>query len=218
MNVSPAMLPKLRSGPRLTAALIAAGIALAASHASAQWWWPPQMAIDPTCPHPASEIIATLSGEWPDHCVPNRFSMVRQGFRIDLDIWRDPPPGFCFTVITPWSLPVEIGMLPAGTYSVAARYIGAAGPLTPFAFIGEIQVDPACAGPICYANCDGSTMEPVLNVDDFTCFINEFAAAGTLPHEQQVTHYANCDQSTVAPVLNVDDFTCFINLFAQGCR
>jgi hypothetical protein len=27
-----------------------------------------------------------------------------------------------------------------------------------------------------YANCDGSTSAPILNVDDFTCFINEFAA------------------------------------------
>jgi hypothetical protein len=72
-------------------------------------------------------------------------------------------------------------------------------------------------GSTCYANCDGSTTAPILNVEDFTCFINEFAAASQLPHEQQLTHYANCDQSTTAPVLNVEDFTCFINKFAQGC-
>jgi hypothetical protein len=69
----------------------------------------------------------------------------------------------------------------------------------------------------CYANCDGSTVEPLLNVDDFTCFINEYASAQSLPHEQQVTAYANCDGSTTAPALNVDDFTCFINQYAQGC-
>jgi hypothetical protein len=69
----------------------------------------------------------------------------------------------------------------------------------------------------CYANCHGSTAPPILNVDDFTCFINQFAAAQALPHEQQIGHYANCDNSTTAPVLNVDDFTCFINQFAQGC-
>jgi hypothetical protein len=74
------------------------------------------------------------------------------------------------------------------------------------------------AGPSgCYANCDGSTIEPILNVDDFTCFINEYAAAQNLPHEQQVSAYANCDGSTIAPALNVDDFTCFINQYAQGC-
>jgi hypothetical protein len=70
----------------------------------------------------------------------------------------------------------------------------------------------------CYANCDGSTTAPILNVEDFTCFINEFAAAQSLPHGQQLTHYANCDHSTTAPVLNVEDFTCFINAFAAGCR
>jgi hypothetical protein len=31
-------------------------------------------------------------------------------------------------------------------------------------------------GSACYANCDGSTTEPVLNVEDFICFINAFAA------------------------------------------
>jgi hypothetical protein len=69
----------------------------------------------------------------------------------------------------------------------------------------------------CYANCDGSTVEPILNVDDFTCFINEYATSQTLPPSQQVAAYANCDGSTVEPVLNVDDFTCFINRYAQGC-
>jgi trimeric autotransporter adhesin len=69
----------------------------------------------------------------------------------------------------------------------------------------------------CYANCDASTTEPILNVDDFTCFINEFAAAQSLPPAQQISSYANCDGSTVQPVLNVDDFTCFIIAFAQGC-
>jgi hypothetical protein len=69
----------------------------------------------------------------------------------------------------------------------------------------------------CYANCDQSTTPPILNVEDFTCFINEFAAASQLPPQQQLTHYANCDESTTPPVLNVEDFTCFINRFAQGC-
>jgi hypothetical protein len=60
----------------------------------------------------------------------------------------------------------------------------------------------------CYANCDGSTSVPVLNVNDFTCFLNAFAAGDT---------YANCDNSTSPPVLNVNDFTCFLNAFAAGC-
>jgi hypothetical protein len=63
-------------------------------------------------------------------------------------------------------------------------------------------------GAICYPNCDGSTATPVLNVNDFICFLNRFAAADP---------YANCDGSTTTPVLNVLDFTCFLNRFAAGC-
>jgi subtilisin-like proprotein convertase family protein len=79
-----------------------------------------------------------------------------------------------------------------------------------------LSLEPGGAPP-CYANCDGSTTPPILNVEDFTCFINKFAEAQALPPAQQLTHYANCDQSTTSPVLNVEDFTCFINKFAQGC-
>jgi hypothetical protein len=60
----------------------------------------------------------------------------------------------------------------------------------------------------CYANCDGSTTAPILNVIDFTCFLQKFAAADP---------YANCDASTTPPVLNVIDFTCFLQKFAAGC-
>jgi hypothetical protein len=60
----------------------------------------------------------------------------------------------------------------------------------------------------CYANCDNSTAPPVLNVNDFSCFLNRFAAGDST---------ANCDQSTTAPVLNVNDFSCFLNRYAAGC-
>jgi uncharacterized membrane protein len=62
--------------------------------------------------------------------------------------------------------------------------------------------------PPCYANCDGSTASPVLNVADFTCFFQKFATGNS---------YANCDNSTAPPVLNVADFTCFLQKFAVGC-
>jgi murein tripeptide amidase MpaA len=60
----------------------------------------------------------------------------------------------------------------------------------------------------CYANCDGSTQPPILNVADFSCFLTKFAAGDA---------YANCDGSTVPPVLNVADFSCFLGKFAAGC-
>jgi hypothetical protein len=85
-------------------------------------------------------------------------------------------------------------------------------------FFGDIGLASfEFSGAGCYANCDGSAVQPILNVDDFTCFINSFADASQLTHSEQVLHYANCDASTVAPVLNVDDFICFINRFAAGC-
>jgi hypothetical protein len=60
----------------------------------------------------------------------------------------------------------------------------------------------------CYPNCDASTTPPILNVTDFVCFLNHFAAGDA---------YANCDHSTSPPVLNVLDFVCFLNAFAAGC-
>jgi hypothetical protein len=61
---------------------------------------------------------------------------------------------------------------------------------------------------VCYANCDCSTIAPILNVNDFACFLNTFAAGNPL---------ANCDGSTLPPVLNVNDFQCFLNKYAEGC-
>jgi hypothetical protein len=60
----------------------------------------------------------------------------------------------------------------------------------------------------CYGNCDNSPTPPVLNVADFTCYLQRFAAADA---------WANCDGSTTAPTLNVADFTCFLQKFAAGC-
>lgn len=70
----------------------------------------------------------------------------------------------------------------------------------------EYTLVPLAAG--CYANCDGSTTAPTLNVNDFVCFQNQFAAGDSR---------ANCDASTTTPTLNVNDFICFQNAFAAGC-
>jgi hypothetical protein len=62
--------------------------------------------------------------------------------------------------------------------------------------------------PACYANCDCSSEPPILTINDFTCFLNKFAAADPA---------ANCDGSTTAPYLNISDFICFQNRYAAGC-
>jgi hypothetical protein len=64
-------------------------------------------------------------------------------------------------------------------------------------------------GSSCYANCDGSTAEPVLNILDFSCFMARFASGDS---------YANCDGSTGAPTLTVNDFICFQGAFVAGRR
>ena len=87
--------------------------------------------------------------------------------------------------------PVPGAPVAAGPYSVSTGFLAAAG-----------------GAPPCYPNCDSSTTPPVLNVLDFSCFLNQFAA-GDLR--------ANCDGSTTPPVLNVLDFSCFLNRFAAGC-
>ncbi len=100
--------------------------------------------------------------------------------------------------------------------------ISSGGGLDLFGTIGQADAGRAAAGTLeclggfigaggaspCYANCDGSTTPPILNVNDFICFLNTFAAADA---------YANCDGSTTPPVLNVLDFVCFLNSFAAGC-
>lgn len=73
--------------------------------------------------------------------------------------------------------------------------------------IGGFQVSMDEAPP-CYANCDNSTVAPILNANDFQCFMNRYI---------QGTPYANCDNSTATPILNVVDFQCFMNKFAVGC-
>jgi hypothetical protein len=72
-----------------------------------------------------------------------------------------------------------------------------------------IQGTPGSGGGgTCYANCDNSTTVPLLNANDFQCFLNNFAAGSSA---------ANCDGSTSVPILNANDFQCFLNRFAGGC-
>lgn len=78
--------------------------------------------------------------------------------------------------------------------------------------IGWINLDVLTPGQfvkeLCYANCDDSTIPPVLNVNDFACFPNRYAGGNPA---------ANCDRSNIPPTLNVNDFACFLNKFASGC-
>jgi hypothetical protein len=91
------------------------------------------------------------------------------------------------------------GLRSVNTGSGAATLIGQSG------FTDIVALTSAT--DVCYANCTGGG-HPPLNVADFTCFLQRFAAGD---------YYANCDRSTASPTLNVSDFTCFLQKFAAGC-
>jgi probable HAF family extracellular repeat protein len=100
--------------------------------------------------------------------------------------------------LTGWQLVNAFAISPDGRAIVGAG-INPSGILEPY-----LVLLPSA----CYANCDASTTAPLLNIADFTCFLNRFATGDSR---------ANCDGSTAAPVLNIADFTCFLNRFAAGC-
>ncbi|MCA9279516.1 MAG: hypothetical protein H6815_01200 [Phycisphaeraceae bacterium] len=66
-------------------------------------------------------------------------------------------------------------------------------------FVDDVAVTEGVA---CYADCDGSG---ALNIFDYICFGNEYAAN---------TAYADCDGSGS---LNIFDYICFGNEYAAGC-
>jgi endonuclease/exonuclease/phosphatase family metal-dependent hydrolase len=111
------------------------------------------------------------------------------------------PCGGTATATPPAAAATQIAITPcAGVNSYSVRcVVSNAGGSTP---------SNAAAYTVCYANCDCSAVAPVLNVGDFTCFLQKYAAGDA---------YANCDASTTPPVLNVGDFTCFLQKYAAGC-
>jgi hypothetical protein len=95
-----------------------------------------------------------------------------------------------------------------GTSGLPSRSRGPSGNFGNPSFPIALRLVQGTLPNTCYANCDESTTTPILNVADFTCFLQRFASGDS---------YANCDASTQPPVLNVADFTCYLQRFAVGC-
>jgi photosystem II stability/assembly factor-like uncharacterized protein len=114
-------------------------------------------------------------------------------------VYRSTDGGVAFSLFSD-NLPAQDG------FGRALVYAG--GPSPKLLLATSIGTFSYSLGAACYPNCDGSTTAPVLNVADFTCFLQKFGAGDS---------YGNCDGSTTAPVLNVADFTCFLNKYAAGC-
>jgi hypothetical protein len=127
--------------------------------------------------------------------------------------FNPPPPAPAPTTLSP---AIGFGMKLQGGVTGACCTAGSCSVTSQAACVGGGGVyqgdNTNCAttvcGSACYPNCDGSTINPCLNVQDFGCFLNKFANQDT---------FANCDNSTIDPVLNVQDFGCFLNKFAIGC-
>jgi hypothetical protein len=132
-------------------------------------------------------------------------SQTNLNFGVNINITTGALSGFA------WG--ENIGWINFGAGPDPAR-IETTGRLNGFAWsenTGWINLSVATAGQfgsLCYANCDGSTAAPILNPNDFQCFLNAFAAGSA---------YANCDGSSANPILNANDFQCFLNKYAAGC-
>jgi len=185
--------------------VIAAGVftsAGAASAANIALWdgqaWSP---VGPGLPGANSSVmrVKTLSNN--DLVAAGTFSIAGGASTYALARWNG----------TTWSslgldsacAPLDLAVLPSDNLSVAGICYSPSGGLYNSAYFARYGCPP------CYPNCDSSTSPPLLNANDFQCFLNKFAAADS---------YANCDHSTNPPTLNANDFQCFLNKFAAGCN
>jgi hypothetical protein len=105
---------------------------------------------------------------------------------------------------------------PLPKIAIAEIGIRVMGPGSDSAVIDSIAIRPS-EEQVCRANCDHSKARPLLNANDFQCFLNEFDKALGLPVKEQIRSYANFDRSQAEPVLNINDFIAFMSAYAAGC-
>src|SRR5690348_545621 len=96
---------------------------------------------------------ARLCHAYSCHCSTSR---VKRGFINLHSPWRNPPA---------LSARLESGRLRGWAW---AENLGWLNLDDPASYVG-VQTNA------CYANCDASTIAPILNVNDFTCFLNRYA-------------------------------------------
>ena len=80
-------------------------------------WTPDSVQIAPENPTSADVVGITLSGEWPDSCVPDVSNISVEGNDIYFGVIRSSTES-CLTVFTPWQLTESVGPLPTGTYNL----------------------------------------------------------------------------------------------------
>jgi trimeric autotransporter adhesin len=123
--------------------------------------------------------------------------------RWDGNAWEELPGGTDGPV---WSLSPFDADGPG--HRPASLYIGGEFSATGWVATQNIGAWTACTTP-CHADCDSSTGQGVLDILDFLCFQNRFAAGSAYACE--------CDTSSGPGVCDVFDFLCYQNEFAAGC-
>jgi hypothetical protein len=107
-----------------------------AGQVAADWWWPPTDGATIVPPNPTSPDVVsiTLSGEWPDSCIPEDSAISVTGNNIYFDVIHDVPPWVvCLAIVMGWQQTQAVGPLPAGTYTVYACLVGGGMPPVPVA-------------------------------------------------------------------------------------
>jgi len=126
--------------------LLSLGVLLTMAGEASGWYWPPASTeILPASPSSSDVVTITLSGEWPNNCIPNDSSISAVSNGIYFDVILNYPPGtMCLLVITPWSTTEYIGPLSPGTYTVYARLLGDPSVPETYTPMTEIVVAEAC--------------------------------------------------------------------------
>jgi hypothetical protein len=126
-----------------TKLIISVIVLLSGSQALGVWWWPPSgVEIVPGNPSPSDLVNITLSGLWPNACIPEYSSVSVVGNDIYFDV-TEPPQTECDDVIVGWGLTEQVGLLEPGSYSLYARLIDEWGSPGPYTQVAEFSVRPA---------------------------------------------------------------------------
>lgn len=117
------------------------------------WFWPPpNCEITPEAPTSMDPVTITLSGIWPDSCVPHGAAADVADGTVLVDVAYDYPPGtICLEVLIPWSVSVTLDPLDPGPYLVTASLDG-------HPFINPQPV-PVCSFAVTSEDCERTVIE-----------------------------------------------------------
>jgi hypothetical protein len=105
------------------------------------WYWPSNTEVVSQNPSSSDVVTITLSGEWPDGCIPNDSAVSVTANQIYFDVILDyPPDTVCTLSIEPWTRTESVGPLSPGKYSVYTRLIGDPAVPETYALITEFVI------------------------------------------------------------------------------